>query len=96
MNKRNNKKEKIADALSEAIVEIILTIVFFAIGFAVCIGIGKIFSIKTNNFDLDSFVLIGIAFLALMILVVNVIKTIVMKLKDKKFIKSMSDSCNHR
>lgn len=83
MNKKNKKKREMPDSVAEGIVELILTIVFSGIGFIVCIGISKIFSVKMDDFDLDSFVLIGIAFLALIVLVISVIKTFIRRIKDK-------------
>ncbi len=83
MNKKNKKKREISDALAEGIVELILTIVFSAIGFIACLGISKIFPVKMENFDLNSFVLIGITLFVVITGVVFIIKAFIKRVKDK-------------
>lgn len=83
MNKKNKKKGENSDAVLEGILELIFMIVFSTIGFIVCLGISKIFSLKMDNFDLDSFALIGIIFVIVMTVVVEIIKKIIKKIKEK-------------
>ena len=83
MSKKNKKKEKMSDALAEGICELILTLVVGGLGFIICLGVSKIFSFKIDELDLDSFVLIGLAGLAVIVLVFALIKTLIKKAKGK-------------
>lgn len=94
MSKKDKKKEKMSDALAEGIVELILTLIVGGLGFIICLGVGKLFSLKMDEMDLDLFVLIGIAGLAVIVLVFALIKTLIKKVKSKtnESQKSLEDS----
>lgn len=77
------KKQEILDSLIEGVVELILAIILFGVGFLVCLGISSIFSVDITDFDFDSFVLIGIISLVLIIIVISFLKRF-FKIKDKK------------
>ena len=83
MSQKDKKKEKISDALAEGIGELILTIIVGGLGFIICLGVSKLFPFKIDELDLDSFVLIGIAGLAVIVVVVALIKTLIKKAKNK-------------
>ena len=94
MSNKDKKKEKMSDALAEGIGELILTLVVGGLGFIICLGVSKIFSFKIDELDLDSFVLIGLAGLAVIVLVFALIKMLIKKAKDKpnKSQESIEDS----
>jgi formate-dependent nitrite reductase membrane component NrfD len=79
MGKKDKNKEKMSDALAEGIVELILTIIVGGLGFIICLGVSKLFSFKIDELDLDSFVLIGIAGLAVIVAVVALIGMLIKK-----------------
>lgn len=78
------KKEKISDNVCEAVIEIIFTIVFGFIGLGICLFIGKIFPINLDNFDLNSFVLIGIIALFVIMYIVGLVIHIIKKRNKKE------------
>ena len=82
MNKKN-KKEKMSDSVAEGVIELILGIILFCVGALVCLFISKVFSLKIEDFDFDLCVLIGIAFLALVVLAISLIKMFVKKNKNQ-------------
>lgn len=82
MNKKN-KKEKMSDSVAEGVIELILGIILFGVGALVCLFISKVFSLKIEDFDFDLCVLIGIAFLALVVLAISLIKMFVKKNKNQ-------------
>jgi formate-dependent nitrite reductase membrane component NrfD len=90
MSKKDKKKEKISDALTEGIWELILTIVVGGLGFIICLGVSRLFSFKMDELDIDSFVLIGIAGLAVIVGVFALIKTLIKRAKNKSQ-KSLED-----
>ena len=94
MGKKDKKKEKMSDALAEGVVELILTIIVGGLGFIICLGVSKLFSFKIDELDLDTFVLIGIVGLAVIVLVVAMIKTLIKRVKSKtnESQKSFEDS----
>lgn len=94
MGKKDKKKEKMSDALAEGVVELILTIIVGGLGFIICLGVSKLFSFKIDELDLDTFVLIGIVGLAVIVLVVAMIKTLIKRVKSKtnESQKSLEDS----
>ena len=69
MGKKDKKKEKMSDALAEGVVELILTIIVGGLGFIICLGVSKLFSFKIDELDLDTFILIGIVGLVVIVLV---------------------------
>ena len=83
MSNKDNKKEKMSDALAEGIVELILTLVVGGLGFIICLGISKLFPFNLGELDPDLLVLIGIAGLAVIVLVFALIKTLFKKIKNK-------------
>ena len=83
MSNKDKKKEKMSDALAEGIAELILTLVVGGLGFIICLGVSKLFSFKIDELDLDSLVLIGLAGLAVIVLVFALIKTLIKKAKNK-------------
>lgn len=91
MGKKDKKKEKMSDALAEGIIELILTIIVGGLGFIICLGVSKLFSFKIDELDLDTFVLIGIAFLAIVIFVISVIKKIIKSIGEKN--KQQTEIC---
>lgn len=94
MGKKDKKKEKMSDALAEGVVELILTIIVGGLGFIICLGVSKLFSFKIDELDLDTFILIGIVGLAVIVLVVAMIKTLIKRVKSKtnESQKSLEDS----
>lgn len=94
MGKKDKKKEKMSDALAEGIIELILTIIVGGLGFIICLGVSKLFSFKIDELDLDTFILIGIVGLAVIVLVVAMIKTLIKRVKSKtnESQKSLEDS----
>lgn len=83
MSNKDKKKEKMSDALAEGIVELILTLVVGGVGFIICWGISKLFPFNLGELDPDLLVLIGIAGLAVIVLVFALIKTLFKKIKNK-------------
>ena len=79
MNK--DKKDKVSNTVADAVVEIVLTVVFSFIGFVVCLLLKKIFSIKNDNFDLNSYVLVGLIFSLVVVFFVLLIRKFVKKHK---------------
>ena len=93
MSNKDKKKEKMSDALAEGIGELILTLIVGGLGFIICLGVSKLFPLKMDELDLDTFILIGIAGLAAIALVVVLIVMLIKKAKDKiKSQKSFEDS----
>ena len=93
MSKKDKKKEKMSDALAEGIGELILTLIVGGLGFIICLGVSKLFPLKMNELDPDLFVLIGIAGLAVIVLVFALIKTLIKKAKGKiKSQESLEDA----
>ncbi len=79
MNK--DKKDKVSNTVADAVVEIVLTVVFSFIGFVVCLLLKKIFFIKNDNFDLNSYVLVGLIFSLVVVFFVLLIRMFVKKHK---------------
>lgn len=80
---KKRKKREISEAAGEAIVELILAIILSAVGFIVCFGISRIFSVEIDALDLDSYILIGIVSLILIIVVFNAVRTLIKKIRGR-------------
>ena len=80
---KKRKKREMSEAAVEAIVELILTIILSAVGFVVCFGISRIFSVKIDVLDLDSYILIGIIFLIFIIVMFYAVRKLIKKIKEK-------------
>ena len=89
-DKRNkvDSTSKAKHDISDEIIELILWVVFLGIGVLVCWGISSIFSIDfsidMDNFDADTFVLIGIISLVAIVAIISFLIGFIKKLKDKK------------
>jgi membrane protein DedA with SNARE-associated domain len=89
--KDENKQPKISESLGDAILELILTLVLAGIGFIVCLLIGKVFSFKVENIDGDLLILIGIAFIAIIVLVISAFIMLLKKIKKRN--KELDADC---
>lgn len=93
MKMKKNKRDKVDSIskvkhdVSEGIIEIILCAVFLGIGMLVCWGISSIFSIDfsidMDNFDSDTFIIIGLISLALAACIFGFVKDLIKKVKKR-------------
>ena len=80
-NDKVNPSTKATFDISDGSIELILSVVLFGIGALVCWGISSIlsidFSIDMDNFDSDTFIIIGVISLALVVCVYSFVKNLI-------------------
>lgn len=86
-NDKVNPSTKATFDISDGIIELILSVVLFGIGALVCWGISSIFSIDfsidMDNFDSDTFIIIGLISLALAACIFGFVKDLIKKVKKR-------------